>query len=56
MQDCGFRPEWRLAFIARVVRLLQVGTIAANPESRGRNPRRSASQPLRNGPLRPSRL
>lgn len=56
MQDSGFRPEWRLAFIARVVRLLQAGTIAATPESRGRNPRRGASQPPRSGLLRPGRL
>jgi hypothetical protein len=55
MQDCGFRPEWRLAFIARVVRLLQVATPATTSEPRGRAARRSATQPIRQGSSRPGR-
>lgn len=55
MQDCGSRPEWRLAFIARVVRLLQAGTPTAAPEPRGRIGRRAATPSNRNHPLRSAR-
>lgn len=55
MQDCGFRPEWRLAFVARVVRLLQVSTPTVAAESRTRTPRRVAGNPMRHNVSRSGR-
>lgn len=55
MQDCGFRPEWRLAFVARVVRLLQVAVPTVTTDSRTRSPRRAAGNPMRHNAARSGR-